>query len=98
MTINIENGVLKTDLFKKTTDTHQYFEYSSRHPYHCKKSIPYNQALRLSSICSENFSFDKRCNDLETWLIERGYSEKIIRKKVLRAKVLSKRRAVTKGS
>ena len=32
-------------------------------PYHCKKGIPYSQALRLSRICSDNQTFDKGCND-----------------------------------
>ena len=32
--------------------------------FYCKKSIPYNQALRLNKICSNNEFFDKRCNDL----------------------------------
>ena len=36
---------LKTDLFTKPTDTHQFLEFSSCHPWHCKKSIPYSQAL-----------------------------------------------------
>ena len=49
--------------------------------------IPYSQALRLNRICSDPNSFDRRCNDLEKWLTERGYSEREIRKQILRAKV-----------
>ena len=30
--------------------------------------------------------FAKRCNDLEKWLMERGYNEKMIRKQILRAR------------
>ena len=59
------------------TNTHQFLGPSSYpHPYHCKKGIPYSQAIRLNRICSDNESFDKRCSDLEGWLIERGYNEK----------------------
>ena len=75
-----------TDLFVKPTDTHQFLDPSSSHPYHCKKGIPYSQALRLNKICSDNESFDKRCNDLEGWLMERGYSGKMIRKQILKAR------------
>ena len=64
-----------TDLCVKPTDSYQYLHSSSCHPYHCKKGIPYSQALCLSRICSDPNSFDRRCNDLEKWLIERGYSE-----------------------
>ena len=37
-------------------------------------------------ICSYNENFDKCCNDLENWLMERGYNEKMIRKQILRAR------------
>ena len=80
-----------TDLFVKPTDTHQFLDPSSSHPYHCKKGIPYSQALRLNRICSDNESFDKCCNDLEGWLMERGYNGKMIRKQILRAREHSRK-------
>ena len=80
-----------TDLFVKPTDTHQLLDPSSSHPYHCKKGIPYSQALRLNRICSDNESFNKRCNDLEGWLMERGYNGKMIRKQILRAREHSRK-------
>ena len=61
-----------TDLYVKPTDTHQYIDTSSFHPFHCKKIITYSQALHLNRICSNNAFFDKRCNELEHWLHERG--------------------------
>ena len=47
-------------------------------------------------ICSDNKNFDKRCNELESWLLEKGHTEKMVRKQVLRLvnileKVYSKR-------
>ena len=63
---------LVTDLHIKLTDTHQHLHASSCHVFHYKNSIPYSQALRLNRICSESSFFDKRCNDLEIWLRERG--------------------------
>ena len=83
--IKLIDGELKTDLFVKPTDTHQFLDPTSCHPYHCKKGIPYTQALRLNRICSDNGTFDRRCNDLEKWLMERGYNEKMIRKQILSA-------------
>ena len=75
VTVSLIGGKITTDLYVKATDSHQYLHSSSCHPHHCKKGIPYSQALRLNRICSDPISFDRRCNDLEKWLIERGYSE-----------------------
>ena len=36
-------------------------------------------------------TFDKRCNDLEGWLMERGYNGKMIRKQILRAQQHSRK-------
>ena len=78
--VYLENGKIKTDFYVKPTDTHQYLHSSSCHPYHCKKGIPYSQTLHRNRICSDSTSFDRRCNDLERWLLERGYKEKEVRK------------------
>ena len=74
-------GHLTTDLFVKPTDTDQYWSADLYHP----TSIPYSQALRLNRICFETSDFYHRCNELESWLMKRGYDEKIIRKKVMDA-------------
>ena len=36
---------LKTDIFTKKTDTHQFLEFTSCHPFHTKRSIPYRVEL-----------------------------------------------------
>ena len=78
--VSLIHGKVTSDLCVKPTDSHQYLHSSSYHPYHCKKRIPSSQALRLNRICSDPDSFDRRCNDVEKWLIERGYSEREVRK------------------
>ena len=56
--------------------------------------------MRLNRICSKNAFFDKRCNELEVWLKERGYSDKLVRGQILKARkfsrseVLNKRKSV----
>ena len=65
----VRESKLITDLYVKQTDSHQYLHPSSCHPYHCTKSIPYSQALRVNWICLENVSFDLRCNKLESSVI-----------------------------
>ena len=64
-----------TDLFTKPTDTHQLLHRTSCHPSHTKKGIPYNQFLRILRVCSEETFFEKRVEDLKTWLLARGYKE-----------------------
>ena len=84
--MSLVEGVIETDLYVKPTDSHQYLQSSSCHPFHCKKDIPYGQALRLNRICSETNSFNKRYNDLEIFLLERGCSSKLARKEILWAR------------
>ncbi|XP_057296197.1 uncharacterized protein LOC130625148 [Hydractinia symbiolongicarpus] len=77
---------LITDLYVKPTDTHQYLQASSCHVPHSIRGIAYSQALQLNRICSEGEFFDKRCNELESWLQDRGHRSKMVRKQVLRAR------------
>ena len=48
--IKKDNNVLVTDLYYKTTDTHQYLYYTSNHPRHTKNNIHYNLARRICTI------------------------------------------------
>ena len=89
--IRLVGRELMTDLFVKSPDTHQFLDPSSSHPYHCRKGIPYSQARRLNRICSDNGCFDKCCDDLEGWLMERGYNGKMIRKQILRVQEHSRK-------
>ena len=85
ITASIAEGIIETALCVKPTDILQYLLSSSCFPFYCKKDIPYRQALRLKRICSNNWLLDKRCIDLEKYLQERGYIEKMVRKEILRA-------------
>ena len=69
--VNIQSGVLSTNLFVNPTETHQFLDPTSSHFYYCQKGMPYSQELRLNKICSDNINFDKRCNELESWLLKR---------------------------
>ncbi len=50
-------GIVETDLYCKPTDTHQYLQRGSCHPWHVKKAIPYGQALRIQRISSDDVKF-----------------------------------------
>ena len=47
-------------------------------------------STRINQICSENISFDLRCNELEEWLIKRNYNPTVIRKQFLKARAFSR--------
>ena len=83
--VSVDNGYLKTDLYIKPTDTHQFLHPSSCHPYHCKKAIPYSQALRFNRICSDDDDFEGRCDDLKSWLTGRGYKSELVDEQIFKA-------------
>ena len=97
VTVSLTKGIIETELYVKPTDSHQYSQSSSSHPSHCKKGIPFSQALRLNCICSDTNSLDKSCNALERFLLERGYSSKLVLKirvtKIPRNELLDKERS-----
>ena len=82
-----EGDSIRTDLYVKETDTHQYLDFSSCHTYHTKKGIPYGQALRIRRIVSDDGDFERRCSDLGGWLRNRGYPERLIDEQIGRARV-----------
>ena len=44
--VSLIGGKVTADLHVKPTDSYPYLHsYSCRHPYHCKKGIPYSQDL-----------------------------------------------------
>ena len=77
-------GKLITDLYVKQTDSHQYLDPSSCHPYHCTESVPYSQAFRINRICSENVSFNRGCNVLEELLIKGNCNPALVMNKFLK--------------
>ena len=96
--VRLRNRQLETELHIKPTDTHQFLHSKSCHPYHCKKSIPYSQALGYNKIFSDNKTFDQRCNELEKWLMERGYSERMVRTQILKARGESRNSLLERGN
>ena len=83
--VSIANGLIETDLYSKPTDKHQHLLFSSCHPSHTKKAIPYSLALRLRRICSTDQSFKTRTSELISYLLKRGYSLNFLKKQINRA-------------
>jgi hypothetical protein len=76
ISISIKDGYLTTDLYTKPTDAHAYLHKSSCHPSHVTKNIPYSQFLRLRRLCSDEATFQRRCDDMTTNFLQRGYNKK----------------------
>ena len=84
--VSIIGGKVTTDLYIKPTGHHQYLQPASCNPHHFKKEIVHRHVLRGNRIFPDPKSFNRRCNDLEKWLIEKGYSEREVPKQNLRVK------------
>ena len=74
-----KEGKIDTDLYTKPTDSNNYLHYTSAHPTHNKKGIPYGQFLRLRRICSDEKSFVDHCIEKGRHFLRRGYPEDLIR-------------------
>ncbi|XP_061175938.1 uncharacterized protein LOC133184880 [Saccostrea echinata] len=81
-----EDTKLSTDIYYKSTDTHQYLHFASCHPHHTKTAIPYNLARRLCAIVSDDNTRDIRLKELKSYLIKQGYPETLIDNGILKAK------------
>ena len=91
-----EKNKLETDLFVKSTDCITFLMPSSFHPKHICKNIPYSLAYRLKRICSSIVNFELRLKQLETNLLSRGYSRKIIKNAFDKLKNVSREQALQK--
>ena len=88
--IRRRNSQIGTDLHIKPADTHQFIDSTSCHTYHCKKSIPYSQALPYNRICSKKKKSDQQWYDLEKWLMEKDYRKRMVTTHILKARAESK--------
>ena len=80
-----EKRQLRTTLYTKPADTHNYLHFKSSHPRHLKESLPYSQALRLRRICSENNEFIKHSDKLKQQFTARGYSQTLVENQIKKA-------------
>ena len=50
----------------------------------------YIQAVRIKAICSEEEDLHHKLGDLESWLVNRGYRAKIVRRKIQKINVIDR--------
>ena len=85
--IFLEGGRIITELYVKPTNKQLYLDYNSNHPHHCKKGIPYSQALRIVERCAKTEDRDKHLDVLRKKLEERNYPKELIEEQFRRAKM-----------
>ena len=86
VTVSLDNNnKISTDLFLKSTDTHQYLLHTSCHPRHIKKSLPFSLALRIRHICSTTKKFKQRTNELLEFLCKRGHRRQYVQSQINKA-------------
>ena len=96
--INSGTTKLSTTLYCKPTDSHNYLLYSSEHPRHLLKGIPYSQFLRVRRICSNITDYRKNALMLATHFIRRGYPKYLIERAYHRAELLDRDTLIEKNS
>ena len=80
VTVSIDDQhSIQTDLYTKPTDSHNYLNYKSAHPRHCRDGIPYSQFLRLKRICSTEATFTHQCREMSKNFIRADYPPGVIR-------------------
>lgn len=74
----IEDNELKTTIYTKPTDRKQYLYFTSNHPSHIFKSIPYSQALRYRRIIEDDNLLAKELVNLKNKFLNRGYPDELL--------------------
>ena len=76
--ISINGNRLVTSVFYKPTDSHSYLLYSSSHPNHTKRSIPFSQFLLLRRLCSEDEDFHAKSLEMRDFFVQHSYPTSLL--------------------
>ena len=90
MTYNQETKRIETDVHIKPTNIQLFLDWFSNHPYHCKKSIIYCQALRVIMICSTPDKKEAQLRNLRDKFIAVNYPEDVIKKQFEKAQKIQR--------
>jgi len=73
-----EGDVLKTNLYRNSTDKNSLLHGESYHPTSLKKNLPISQFNRIRRICSDEVDFQEQSVILQDHFRQRGYKEEWI--------------------
>ncbi len=74
----VSNGTLQTTIYNKPTDKKQYLFFTSCHPSHVTRSIPYSQAIRYRRIIGDDSLLVSELANLKAKFINRGYPSSLL--------------------
>ena len=83
--IKRNNEKIWMDVYHKPTDTHRCLPFSSSHPNHCKRNIPFILARRICMISENSNEKEKHIDDLRYNLAKSGYPRLLIESGIKRA-------------
>ena len=73
---------IESQTYYKSTATFDYLHPNSNHPKHCKENISLSQNIRHIRNCTKFSTYNYHIQLLKTKLIQRGYSLKLLKKKL----------------
>jgi hypothetical protein len=65
LNVQLKNNNIITSLYKKPMSKHEYLHFTSSHPKHILKSLPYSCGLRIIRCCSEETT---KINELKSMM------------------------------
>ena len=80
LTLHLREGFIATDIYAKPTDSHLYLPFSSSHPVHCKKAIPFGVGLRINRNCSDVETRRTRTMEYKGYLKRQNYDGELVDK------------------
>ena len=80
-----EGKTVCTDIYSKPTDTYNYLPFTSSHPRHCCRNIPYSLARRIKGIVSVDSQLQIRMTEMKQRLVNKGYPRILIDNSIERA-------------
>ena len=96
LTLHFRNGFISTDVYAKPTDSHLYLPFSSSHPSHCKRAVPFGVALRIKRNCSTNDFLQNRCKEYRRYLKSQNYPAELVDKQFDKALSISRSELLSK--
>jgi hypothetical protein len=87
---SIIDNVIHTNVYTKPTDKKQYLFFSSSHPKHTTKAIPYSQALRYRRIIDDDHLLYAELTNLNKAFLIRGYPLELLNHTVERIRLITR--------
>lgn len=84
--ISIDENVLHTSIYRKSTDRNMLLRADSFHTKSLKNNIPFGQFQRLRRICDKDTDFEEQAQDMKSRFCVRGYSPELIDNAIVKAR------------